>query len=248
MSTQKSSQFQLESEKNRFGQEVGMRVAVTEERPFKTEDLRGRTVKLINIAQGQITASQIEQLWSTVCSEPNEQCWTYLPYDGFASKQDLADALKSQFGFAGSIHYLIEVDSNIVGWVALLNIRPNHRVLEIGNVYFSHSMKQSTAATETIYLLLKESIQQNFRRIEWKCDDFNQPSKQAALRFGFQHEGVFRQDRINKGRNRNTAWFSIVDQEWLQLNLAYEAWLNVDNFDQHGRQKIRLQDFMVLYG
>lgn len=247
MSTHKTSTFDLKNDKNRFGQEVGAQVALTDTSDFKAKDLAGRTVKLVNISRGQITEEQVDQLWNTVCSEPDEQCWTYLPYNGFTSKQDLTTALTTQFGFSGSIHYLIEVDSSIVGWVAVLNIRSTHRVLEIGNVYFSHQMKQCTAATEAIYLLLQESMCQKFRRIEWKCDDLNQPSKRAALRFGFQFEGVFRQDRINKGRNRDTAWFSIVDGEWSQLNQAYQAWLQRDNFDEAGRQKIKLEDFKKLY-
>ena len=105
-------------------------------------------------------------------------------------------------------------------------------------------MKQSTASTEVIYLLLKACFEQGFRRVEWKCDDLNLPSKRAALRFGFQHEGTFRQDRIAKGRNRNTAWFSILDQEWPELEKAYLAWLKADNFDQNGQQKLRLCDFL----
>ena len=103
-------------------------------------------------------------------------------------------------------------------------------------------MKQSTAATEVIYLLLKTCFEQGFRRVEWKCDDLNQPSKRAALRLGFQYEGTFRQDRIAKGRNRNTAWFSMLDEEWMPLQKAYIAWLKADNFDKEGKQKKRLSD------
>ncbi|MDD2940861.1 MAG: GNAT family protein, partial [Acinetobacter harbinensis] len=88
---------------------------------------------------------------------------------------------------------------------------------------------------------------QGFRRVEWKCDDLNTPSKRAALRFGFQYEGTFRQDRIYKARNRNTAWFSMLDSEWPRVKAAYLAWLTIDNFDPAGQQKIKLAEFMQQY-
>jgi RimJ/RimL family protein N-acetyltransferase len=125
-----------------------------------------------------------------------------------------------------------------------LNIQRAHGTAEIGNVYFSHQLKQSRAATETIYLLLRACFSAGYRRIEWKCDDLNEPSKRAALRFGFHYEGLFRQHYIVKGRSRNTAWFSMLDEEWPELDNPYQAWLNADNFDAAGRQKRRLQDFI----
>lgn len=149
--------------------------------------------------------------------------------------------MKKNFGFTETKHFLIEVEGKILGWIALMNERSEHAVIEIGNVYFSHQMKRSVAATETIYLLLKACFEQGFRRVEWKCDDLNEPSRQAALRFGFQFEGVFRQDRISKGNNRNTAWYSILDEEWQTIQVAYENWLNPENFDAKVQQKKRLQ-------
>ncbi|WP_425918104.1 GNAT family N-acetyltransferase [Acinetobacter sp. TSRC1-2] len=107
----------------------------------------------------------------------------------------------------------------------------------MGNVYFSHQMKQSTASTEVIYLLLQACFEQGFRRVEWKCDELNQPSKRAAARFGFQYEGTFRQHRIVKGRNRNTAWFSILDEEWINLQEAYQNEFELNNLDAEGEQK-----------
>ncbi len=160
-----------------------------------------------------------------------------MPYSGFETSDELRIALTNCFGFKGTTHYLIEVNHTIVGWVGLMNQRPTDHVIEIGNVYFSHQMKQSTASTEVIYLLLKACFEQGFRRVEWKCDELNQPSKRAALRFGFQYEGTFRQDRIAKGRNRNTAWFSILDEEWPSLATAYQHWLSAENFDTDGNRK-----------
>lgn len=247
MNRHNASKFYKKIESNAFGQPVGMPVDSFQCSDVEHVHLIGHQVKLLDAFLGQTNNQHIEQLWQVVSTESDDRCWTYLPYAGFESQESLALALKTQFGFHESTHFLIEVNQKIVGWVALMNIRPNHGVIEIGNVYFSHAMKQTTASTEVIYLLLKHSFELGYRRVEWKCDDLNSPSKNAALRFGFQYEGVFRQDRISKGRNRNTAWFSILDTEWPVLSQAYSAWLNPDNFDLNGQQKMRLNDFMAVY-
>ena len=238
-------------ETNAFGQAVGVQLPEYLTMQLEQRDLSSDSLRLIHLSstyiQSQAFEHDLEQLWQVVSSEPSPACWTYLPYSGLESKQQLQQALSTQFGFADCMHYLIQVNQQVVGWLALLNIRPQQAVVEIGNVYFSHKMKRSRAATETIFLLLDDCMKAKCRRVEWKCDDLNQPSKQAAVRFGFQFEGLFRQDRVTKGRNRNTAWYSILDEEWGALKPAYQAWLNADNFDRQGQQKIRLEDFKSLY-
>lgn len=206
--------------------------------------LQGRTVKLQLLSTHSLSPIQHQQIWQVVQTEPSATCWTYLPYSGFEQPEALKTVLDRNFNFVDAVHFAIETTQGVVGWVGLLNIRPEHRVIEIGNVYFSHQMKRSTAATEVLYLLLKHCFAQGYRRVEWKCDDLNLPSKKAALRFGFQYEGTFRQDRIVKGRNRDTAWFSIIDAEWLKVQLAYEAWLADTNFDAEGQQKVGLVKLM----
>ena len=238
----------LKTEKNQYEQNVGIKLDLTAIPEIEHFSIYGKHVVLHALMHnGDVQAKWVDQIWDTVKSEPNESCWTYLPYQSFDSKNVLEQKLKNNFEFLGSLHYLIEVDQKIVGWIALLNVRPEHGAVEIGNVYFSHKLKQSTASTEIIYLLLQLCFDQNYRRIEWKCDELNEPSKRAALRYGFTYEGTFRQDRIAKNRNRNTAWFSILDEEWLALEQAYKAWLSDDNFDVDGQQKIRLNDFIQLY-
>ena len=232
----------LKTQQNQFGQMTGSSLEENVTASTVQGDISGRYVKLVDVAHG-ITDQAAGQLWEAVSTEPDERCWTYLPYSAPQSQQSLKDSLQNLFGFKDSTHFLIEVAGEVQGWVALLNLRLAHGAVEIGNVYFSHKMKQSRAATETIFLLLQQCLNNNFRRVEWKCDDCNEPSKTAALRFGFQYEGVFRQDRIIKGRNRNTAWFSIVDDEWSELKNAYQQWLNPDNFDWQGIQKQKLSDF-----
>ena len=234
----------LKTQQNQFGQMTGSSLEENVTASTVQGDISGRYVKLVDVAHG-ITDQAAGQLWEAVSTEPDERCWTYLPYSAPQSQQSLKDSLQNLFGFKASTHFLIEVAGEVQGWVALLNLRLAHGAVEIGNVYFSHKMKQSRAATETIFLLLQQCLNNNFRRVEWKCDDCNEPSKTAALRFGFQYEGIFRQDRIIKGRNRNTAWFSMIDDEWPELKNAYQQWLSPDNFDQQGVQKQKLSDFLI---
>lgn len=237
-------------ENNIYGQNVGVEVGDAlhlQLTQFDTIDFTGTHLNLICLNRQAVSQTQLEHLWDAICSEPDERCWTYLPYEEFSSIDDLKYALDHLFDFSESIHYLVEIDCKINGWISLLNIRIQSRVIEIGNIYFSQLLKNTTASTEVIYLLLKSCFEQGFRRVEWKCDELNEPSKRAALRYGFQFEGVFRQDRITKGRNRNTAWFSMLDEEWPNLECAYQAWLAQENFDEQLQQKLRLQDFIKLH-
>jgi RimJ/RimL family protein N-acetyltransferase len=106
---------------------------------------------------------------------------------------------------------------------------------------YSPSLQRTTAATEIWYLLAERAFSSGFRRLEWKCNAGNEPSRRAALRFGHTYEGLFRQHMIVKGKNRDTAWFSIIDGEWPQVKGAVEAWIQDSNFDEHGKQKLRLE-------
>ncbi len=232
---------------NEFGQKVGLKVVPSGAVQFKPETLAGVSVTLRLIDSAIFKNMPYSYLWQVVETEPDKSCWTYLPYSGFDFSIQLETALKNNFNFPKSVHYLIEVDHKVLGWIALLNPRSEQRAIKVGNVYFSHQMKRSRASTETLHLLLQACFDQGFRRVEWKCDNLNEPSKRAAERFGFQFEGVFRQDRMSKGRNRNTAWFSILDEEWPALQKAYLDWLKPENFDADGQQKITLSDFIKLY-
>ena len=234
-------------QENEYGQMIGTPVSNSLAVYLLAENLYGHSATLHDLSVTIPSEEHFKQIWQCVKTEVDRSCWTYLPYPGFETEDELRNALKSHFGFNGATHYLIEVNHAMVGWVGLINQCPADQVIEIGNVYFSHQMKQSTASTEVIYLLVKACFEQGFRRVEWKCDELNQPSKRAALRFGFQYEGTFRQHRIAKGRNRNTAWFSILDEEWPELEKAYKAWLKADNFDIDGQQIKKLKDFMDLY-
>jgi RimJ/RimL family protein N-acetyltransferase len=124
-----------------------------------------------------------------------------------------------------------------------LRFAPQHRVVEIGHIWFGAALQRTPAATETIYLLARHAFEDmHVRRLEWKCDADNARSRRAADRFGFTYEGVFRQHMLVKGRNRDTAWYSLLDSEWPVARAAFEAWLDEANFDAEGRQRRSLAD------
>jgi RimJ/RimL family protein N-acetyltransferase len=122
-----------------------------------------------------------------------------------------------------------------------MRIDRNHGVIEVGHINFAPRLQHTRQATEAIYLMMARAFDElGYRRFEWKCDHLNAPSRAAALRFGFTFEGIFRQAVVYKGRNRDTAWYSIVDGEWPAIKAAFEAWLDPANFDAQGGQVKRL--------
>ena len=124
------------------------------------------------------------------------------------------------------------------GWASFMRIKPQHGVIEVGNVLFSPGLQRSRAATEAMYLMASHVFDDlGYRRYEWKCNAENEASRRAAARLGFTFEGIFRQHMVSRGRNRNTAWFSMLDHEWPARKRAFEAWLDPANFDDSGRQK-----------
>jgi RimJ/RimL family protein N-acetyltransferase len=127
------------------------------------------------------------------------------------------------------------------GYSSLMRIEPAHRVIEVGNILYLPILQRSAGATEAMYLLARYVFEElGYRRYEWKCDACNAPSRRAALRLGFTFEGIFRQHMIVKGKNRDTAWYSMLDTEWADRKQAFERWLDPANFDAEGQQKSRL--------
>ena len=135
-----------------------------------------------------------------------------------------------------------KISGKAVGQQGWMRPRPEHASIEIGGIYWGLPMARTPLATEALFLFARHAFDDlGYRRFEWKCNNRNEPSKAAATRFGFQFEGVFRQDMIIKDESRDTAWFSIIDSEWPSLRAEYERWLSPDNFDADGQQKTRLQ-------
>ncbi|MBN9045768.1 MAG: GNAT family N-acetyltransferase [Rhizobiales bacterium] len=135
-----------------------------------------------------------------------------------------------------------KASGKVAGRQTLMRMDPANGVIEIGNIYWGPLISRKPAATEAQFLFMRYVFDElGYRRYEWKCNNDNLPSKRAAERFGFSFEGIFRQHLIVKGKNRDTAWFSVIDGEWPALKKAYEAWLAPENFDADGRQKKKLE-------
>jgi RimJ/RimL family protein N-acetyltransferase len=168
--------------------------------------------------------------------------WTYLPYGPF-------DTMDNYKAWAGQVcqgndpmFYAIldRASGRAVGLASYLRINPDSGSIEVGHIQYSPALQRTPAATEAMHLMMKRVFGLGYRRYEWKCDALNAPSRDAAQRLGFSFEGVFRQATLVKGRNRDTAWYSILDTEWPALNQAFLRWLHPGNFDDCGRQRERL--------
>ncbi|HEB91129.1 MAG TPA: N-acetyltransferase [Deltaproteobacteria bacterium] len=179
-------------------------------------------------------------LFANVAGEPNADLWRYIPFGPFPEREGFEavfEAIRAGAGWETMVVVDLET-AEARGMASYMEIREAHGVVEIGCVVFGHGMQRTFASTEALYLMARHVFDDlGYRRYEWKCDDANEASKRAARRFGFEFEGVFRNHQIVKGRNRDTAWFSIIDREWPDRRRALESWLAPDNFDESGHQK-----------
>ena len=166
--------------------------------------------------------------------------WTYLPDGPYDDPAHLGRMLAWAETSEDPLYFtLVRLsDERPLGIASYLRITPEFGVVEIGHIWFGVPLQRTTAASEAIYLLARHAFDDlGYRRLEWKCNALNAPSRRAAERFGFKFEGVFHKHQVVKGRNRDTAWFSITDDEWPAIRRAFEAWLSPDNFDRDGLQK-----------
>jgi RimJ/RimL family protein N-acetyltransferase len=180
-------------------------------------------------------------------SEP--AIWTYLPDGPYASASDLQAALTSAATSEDPLYYVLArlPEERPLGIAAYLRITPELGVIEIGHIWFGTPLQRTPAATEAIYLLARHALDElGYRRLEWKCNALNAASRRAAERFGFSFEGVFRKHMIVKGRNRDTAWYAITDDEWPSIRQSFEAWLSPENFDVERKQRRRLGELISL--
>ena len=172
-------------------------------------------------------------------AEADESLWTYLPYGPFVSYDEYARWLRASC-LGDDPHFFAVVSrerETPLGVASYLRIDPAAGSIEVGHICYSPRLQRTTAATEAMYLMMRRAFELGYRRYEWKCDALNAPSRGAAERLGFEYEGTFRQATVYKGRNRDTAWYSVVDQEWPTLRAAFERWLEPENFDKTGRQR-----------
>ena len=176
--------------------------------------------------------------------DPEGRIWTYLGYGPFASLEEFTEWVKAREAARDPWFYaFVRRDTGkAVGMGSFMRNDAANGVIEIGHIWMSPALQQTREATETIYLMMRHCFDDlGVRRLEWKCDSLNAPSRKAADRFGFTFEGIFRQHYIVKGRNRDTAWYAMLDTEWPKARAAFEAWLKEDNFDANGQQKAKLR-------
>ncbi len=169
--------------------------------------------------------------------------WTYLPYGPFEDEAALRAWLEEAAAGDDPLFFTIARDGEPAGVCSFLRMAPGDGVVEIGHIWFGTTLQRTPGATEAIHLLARHAFDDlGHRRLEWKCNAANARSRRAAERFGFTYEGTFRQHMIVKGRNRDTAWYSMLDSEWPAVRAGFERWLAPENFGAGGRQRARLTD------
>lgn len=229
----------MSNEVNALGQPIGWRVDGWTPPPKPPlEPMTGRTCRVepLNVD------AHAADLHAANRRDNDGRNWTYLPYGPF----DTLDAYSvwmtgAVAGLDPQFHAVIDLGSGTaVGLASYLRIDPAAGSIEVGHINYSPLLQRTVAATEAMYLMMKRAFDLGYRRYEWKCNALNAPSRAAALRLGFSYEGIFRQARVDKGRNRDTAWYAIVDKEWPPLDRAFRRWLDPSNFDQRGRQRVAL--------
>ncbi|HMJ60231.1 MAG TPA: GNAT family protein [Bryobacteraceae bacterium] len=189
-----------------------------------------------------------DALWEATRGEQNDALWQYLAEGPFRDRKDFDKTLEGMAASEDPLFFAI-VDRALewaIGRASYLRIDPKHRSIEVGSILYSPALQRTRGATEAMYLMARHAFEDlGYRRYEWKCNALNAPSRRAALRLGFTFEGIFRQHQIVKGRNRDTAWFSMLDGEWPRRKEAFERWLDPSNFSSDGEQKQRLADLII---
>ena len=188
--------------------------------------LEGRWVRLEPLAP-----AHAPDLHHATGGEGREPLWTYAGSEMPASRADFEAYVDRRIADPGLLSLaVVPHGRGAEGVVSLLRAEPAHGVVEVGGIVLGPPLQRTTAATEAMWLLARHVFGLGYRRYEWKCDALNAPSRAAAVRLGFRYEGTFRHALVHKGRNRDTAWFSITDRDWAALAPAYERWLDPANF------------------
>ena len=200
--------------------------------------LKGRYARLERL-DPQAHAADIH-----AANRADDAIWDYLPYGPFAEEAGYSAWAESVAAGSDPCFYaVIDRATGKAGGVAsFLRVTPASGSIEVGHINFAPVLQRTRAATEAMYLMMGRAFDAGYRRYEWKCDALNLPSRRAAARLGFSYEGVFRQATVYKGRNRDTAWFAVIDKEWRDLKAAYQTWLDPANFSADGKQRRSLSD------
>ncbi len=220
-----------------FGQPVGPPVPGWTPRPRPAPDLRleGRWAVVERLRPDHVAG-----LHAAFAEVRDDRLWTYMAYGPWADEAAYREWVAQAIGTEDPL-FLAIVDratNRPTGMAAYLRITPEHGTIEVGWITFSPALQATTTATEAMAQMMRHAFDDlGYRRYEWKCDALNAPSRRAAERLGFSFEGIHRQAVVVKGRNRDTAWFSILDSEWPGVRAALDAWLDPGNFDAGGRQR-----------
>jgi RimJ/RimL family protein N-acetyltransferase len=227
----------MEAERNEFGQPVGAPVPGWVPRPHPPRTATGGrfcTVEPLDPAR------HAAQLFAAYAEDAEGRLWSYLPRGPYASAEEYRVWAEGAARLDDPLtHAIVDNASGAaVGTAAFMRIEKAVGVIEVGSITYSPRLQRRPAATEAMYLMMRRVFDElGYRRYEWKCHSLNTASRAAALRLGFQYEGLFRQATIARGRNRDTMWFSVIDREWPGLRAAFERWLDPANFDAEGRQR-----------
>jgi RimJ/RimL family protein N-acetyltransferase len=219
-----------------IGPEVPAHAAARPERRV----LEGRFVRLEPLDPERHGAS----LWRQTHGPDKDALWQYLFEAPFADERGFRTHLTQKAASVDPLYFAIVEQSSAqaLGYATLMRIDPAHRCIEVGSILYGTGLQRQPGGTEAQFLLMRYAFDAlSYRRYEWKCNALNAPSRRAAVRFGFTFEGIFRQHMIVKGRNRDTAWYAILDGEWPKVKAAFERWLAPGNFDAAGRQKQSLE-------
>jgi RimJ/RimL family protein N-acetyltransferase len=226
--------------RNQFGQPIGAPLPDWTARPLPSRTpMEGRFCRVEPLDP----ARHANELYAAVSEDREGRMWTYLPQGPYASLAAYRAGLEASARRERALaHAIIDRHSGRAAGVAsYLNIDPHNGAIEVGAIHYSPALQRRPAASEAMYLMMRRVFDElGYRRYEWKCDSLNAASRAAAQRLGFRYEGLFRQAMVYKGRNRDTAWFSIADGEWPRLREAFGRWLDPANFDGEGRQRASL--------
>jgi len=227
---------------NHLDQPIGQDVTWKGAQTLPRSDMDGRFCKIepLNIDR------HASDLYAAYSQDKTGGIWTYMFVGPFESEADFRIWLSSAcLGDDPLFHAVInKTTGKAAGLAAFMRIVPDMGVIEVGNISFSPCLQRTPAATEAMFLMMQRVFALGYRRYEWKCDNLNAPSHKAAKRLGFTYEGLFRQALVYKGRNRDTAWFSVLDTEWPKINAAFTSWLDPSNFDENGVQLEKLETFL----
>lgn len=222
---------------NEYGQSIGAPVPDWSPVPRpEAETLPGRYCRLERLDPDR----HAQDLYQAYSAAPDDRDWTYLPSGPFRTPESYRRWAEKAAQSADPRHYAVVANDTgrALGTLSLMRHDPANGVIEVGFVVFSRALQRTPVSTEAQFLLMQYVFDQlGYRRFEWKCDSLNAPSRRAAQRLGFTYEGTFRQSVVYRGRNRDTAWYALIDQDWPRVREAFEAWLAPENFDSSGKQR-----------